>query len=641
MVTLTLAGLEALLAEIGVDGPKPIHAESDILRKPIDIYRNYLAAAASDALSCDGGLAYEAIQSQSANLKDNSDLTLVLPKLKWRSEKPKDLAREAFIKFSPTPLFQLPLPDGVHLRFIFSTLTLPRLILPYIDDRMSQYGREGLLDSHPKSPAAKITKKVVIEFSSPNLATEFNSSHLRSTILGAQIANLYECMGWDVLRTNYLGDWGKEIGLVGVGWDKFGSEEMFRQDPMSHLYDIYEKSNAQFKREKEASRKARDEGHNTAEIESQGLFAERDGYCRRMEDGEQETIAFWKRMRTSAIDYYSKAYKRLNVMFDEFSGESQVSSESIVEVESILKAGGIYEKSEDSWIIDYSKHGPKSLGVSVLRGRTGSTSYLLRDIAAVLDRDKKHSFDKMIYVVAADQDVHFQKVFQALRYMDRGNLADRLEHVSFGKAQGVSNLLGEVHLLNDILDQSTKDALNVLEQDENHPEERKTLATAEALGMTSLVAQLCGQSKRSAGYTLGPKTLVSFEGDTGPKLQSCYAKLQAKINESSPDDIVLNKIDYACLQEDPWTEVIRLLAQYPDAVESAYKSHEPSTLLTYLFRLCEELENCLSDKDIEAASSEEPPQAILAQAVLYQYARQVLSNGLGILGIVPMTSMHR
>ncbi|KAI2469036.1 arginyl-tRNA synthetase [Annulohypoxylon bovei var. microspora] len=641
MATCSIDGLEALLRELDVGVPIPTFTGSDALWKPIDIYRSYLADTASKVLGCDAGLAYEAIQS--ANI-DNSDLTLVLPKLKWGNSKPKDLSKEAFMKFSLTPLFQLPIPDGVHLRFVFSTLTLPRLLLSYINDRMEHYGQGRLLDIQPIPLTDGATRKAVIEFSSPNLGTEFNSHHLRSTVLGAQISNLYESAGWNVVRVNFLGDWGKEIGLLGIGWKKFGSEEAFQENPIGHLYDVYEKINEQFKPEKEASRKARDEGRDTANIERQGIFAERDGFSKRMEDGESEEIGFWKRIRDATITYYTRAYERLGIKFDEFSGESQVSSESIAEVESVLKEKGIYEESNGSWIIDYSKHGPKSLGVSVLRGRTGSTSYLLRDIAAVLDRSKKYSFDKMIYVVASEQDIHFQKVFQALRYMGREEMATKLEHVSFGKVQGLSKQSGEVHLLGEILDQSAKDALDVLGSNpKNHTEIDGDEKSAEILGVTSLIAQFCVLNKRATSYTSNAQRLVSFEGDTGPNLQLCYAKLCAKINESNSEEAVLANVDYTYLQEDPWTEVMLVMAQYPDVVDSAIRSHEPSMVLTYLFRLSEELQNCLEDDDEDEGGEEgktgpeEPPEAVLAQTVLYKHAQQVFKNGMAILGIVPIS----
>ncbi|KAI1081597.1 arginyl-tRNA synthetase [Whalleya microplaca] len=636
MATCSISSLETLLAEIGMYTPMPIFTRSDILNKPIDVYRNYLADIASRLLECEANLAYEAVQS--ANIKDNSDLALVLPKLKQKNKKPSELSREAFKKFSSTPLFQLPIPDGVHLRFIFSSLTLPRLILPYINDRMRDYGKSVSYEPLDAYSTRVTPKKVVIEFSSPNLATEFNSSHLRSTILGAQIANMYKNMGWDVVRMNYLGDWGKELGLLSVGWKRFGSEDDFHINPMDRLYDIYEKINELFKPEKEASKRARDEGRDTAEVEMQGIFAERDATFKKMEDGDAEAVNFFDRIRDISIKYYTEAYARLNITFDELSGESQVSQKSIAKVESGLKEKGVYELSGGSWIIDYTKHGPKSLGVSVLRGRTGSTSYLLRDIAAVFDRDEKYSFDKMIYVVTSEQDVHFQKVIQTLRYLGQNYLAEKLEHVGFGKAQGLSQQLGQVHLLSEILDKSVDTIRDVLRDQDGHVEIDNSEESANVLGITALVAQ-DGLNKRASGYIFNTKRLASFDGGSGPHLQYCYARLCAKINESDSDKAILGNVDYTYLQEDPWTEVLRLIAQYPDVTDSAYKTCEPSIILAYLFRLSEEVDNCLEDDEDEAQesiSSKEKTEATLAQTVLYKHVRQVLDNGMSILGITPI-----
>ncbi|KAI1459767.1 arginyl-tRNA synthetase [Annulohypoxylon moriforme] len=644
MATRSIEGLEALLRELDVGVPIPTFVKSDTLRKPIDIYRSYLADMASKTLGCDAGLAYEAIRNANY-MKDNSDLTLILPKLKLGGSGSGDLAKEALMKFSSTPLFQLPVADGMYLRFFFSGLALPQLILSYVNDRMEYYGQGGLLQENSIPLTKGGTGNVIIEFSSPNIVTKSNSYHLRGAILVAQIARLYESMGCNVVRLNFLGDWGKEIGLLSVGWRKFGSEEAFRENPMGHLHDIYERANEQFKPEKEASRKARDEGLDTAKIKSQGIYAERDSFSKRMEDGESGKIGSWARMRDVSIAYYTHAYKRLSINFDEFSSESQVSQESIMEVESVLRERGIYEERNGSWIIDYSKHGPKGLGVSVLRSHTGSTSHLLRDIAAVLDRKKKYSFDKMIYVVAAGQDVHFRKVFQALRYMGHEDLAAKLEHVNFKADRGRARQLDGAHFPGEILDQSVRHILQVLRSDANdYAEIEKNENSAEILAVTSLITQFCGLSRRAGSYSLNAGRFISFKGNTGPNLQLCYAKLRAKINKSNPKGTTLTSINYTYLKDDPWAEVIRVMAQYPDAVDAAIRRHEPSMVLAYLYRLAEEVRNCLEEEDDDDGGneegkrgSEEPSEALLAQAILYRYAQQVLENGMVILGITPIS----
>jgi arginyl-tRNA synthetase len=245
---------------------------------------------------------------------------------------------------------------------MFKPQMLPRLLLPYINDRKASYGQDitlGLRD--PSSPDLG-RKKLVIEFSSPNIASEFLGKHLRSTIIGAYIANLYKTMGWEVTKINYLGDWGKPLGLLGVGWEKFGSEELFQADPAGHLLDVNNKINELFapevaaskKARDEASKKSKDEGKDQAEIENHGLFAERNKFFKRMEDEDEEAMAFWRRVRDVNIESYTNLYARLNVSFDEYSGESQVSPSTMAEVEEILKKKGLCEASEKAWYVPQS-----------------------------------------------------------------------------------------------------------------------------------------------------------------------------------------------------------------------------------------------------------------------------------------------
>jgi arginyl-tRNA synthetase len=177
--------------------------------------------------------------------------------------------------------------------------------------------KAALLDF--KNPMQLITAaiKVVVEFSSPNIGKEFDGNHLRSTIIGTYIASLYDSMGWDVVRMNFLGDWGKHIGLLAVGWSKFGSEELFEKEPLRHLVDVYNKIEEIFKPEQEAAKKLRDEGHDKSAIETRGIWAEKDEFFKRMEDGDSDALALWKRFREVCIAKYTDLCARLNISFDD------------------------------------------------------------------------------------------------------------------------------------------------------------------------------------------------------------------------------------------------------------------------------------------------------------------------------------
>jgi arginyl-tRNA synthetase len=483
-------------------------------------------------------------------------------------------------------------------------------------------------------------KRVIVEFSRPNIAREFTAAHLKSSILGAFVANLHEAMGYSVVRINYLGDWGKNLGLLGVGWQKYGSEEVLNQqtDLFRYIHDLYTRMEGELRPEQEARKKARDDGQDASALENQGLFAERDATFKRMEDGEPGAIALWKKLRAISIEYYVETYARLNIKFDEYSGESQVSldSEAVAQVESMLKEKDIWEEQNGAWVIDFDKHGAR-LGTAAVRDRNGSTTYLLRDIATVFDRLKTHAFDKMVYVVC-EHDVHFRQVFKAVELMGRADVANKLHHITFTKANGHASHLGNAQLLGDILDQC-----------ENHM--REAMATspdqyqiencnAKVVGINSLVLQELS-SRKSHNNGLDFNLLTLSEGETGTNLQLCYARLCSAIASlaanPSPEEVA--HIDYTSLLDPPWCDILRLIARYPDVTHSAFRNLDPGIILSYLFSVVEELTGCLDDVDKGEVDGEGSAAGSkdAARAVLYENVRQVLENGMKLLGTTPIS----
>jgi arginyl-tRNA synthetase len=532
-------------------------------------------------------------------------------------------------KFPVLPLVNPPLARDSFLQFFYSPKILPRVILPFIHERRASYGR--------RTTSEQKKKRAIVEFSSPNIAKEFHAGHLRSTIIGAFIANLYETMGWDVVRINYLGDWGKQFGLLAVGWERYGSEELLKAQPLKHLLDVYVRINAEFKPEEAASKQARDEGRDTAEIESRGLFAERNAFFKRMEDGDPGALALWKRFRDISIERYIDIYARLGITFDVYTGESQVNPATVAEAESILKERGVCEPDKGSWIIDFSKHGAKHLGTAILRGRTGTTTYLLRDVAAILDRAKQYSFDEMLYVVSSEQDSYFQRVFKTVQLMGYPDLAAKLKHVNFGKVMGMSTRLGKVELLSDILDKCASAMHDVMRTNAvKYAQVSDPDAVADTIGITAVMVQDMS-GKRINNYPFDITRMTSFEGDAGPYLQYCHARLASisrKAKQAGIDPGDGGDIDYSYLEDDHSAALLRLMAQYPDVVGTAFKNLEPSTILTYLFRLAHQLSS--SYDVLQVVGAPEGHGAALARAALYENARQVLGNGMRLLGIKPV-----
>ncbi|KAK4034212.1 hypothetical protein C8A01DRAFT_18938 [Parachaetomium inaequale] len=625
--TLALSNLQAYLGELGAPTPIPTFPSADPVHNPNDVYRSYIAAALEKLVDCDRVLLYESLQRPSTLSK--GDLVLVLPRLRLKGVKPSDLGIELASKFPALGLVNPPVPLESYLQFFYSPKLLPRLILPFIHDRKESYS---------KSIAPGQRKKAIVEFSSPNIAKEFHAGHLPSTIIGAFIANLYESSGWDVVRINYLGDWGKQFGLLAVGWEKYGSEELLQAQPLKHLLDVYVKINAEFKPEEAASKQARDEGRDTAEIESQGLFAERNAFFKRMEDGDQEALALWKRFRDISIERYIDIYARFGINFDVYAGESQVNPATVVEVESLLKDKGVYQEDQGSWLIDFAKHGAKGLGTAILRGRTGTTTYLLRDVAAILDRSRQYSFDEMIYVVSSEQDAYFQRVFKTVELMGYPDLAAKLKHVNFGKVMGMSSRLGKVELLSDILDKCGSAMHDVMRTNAvKYAQVSDPNTVADTIGITAVMVQDMS-GKRINNYPFDINRMTSFEGDTGPYLQYCHARLRSisrKAKAAGIDpDATDGDIDYSHLEDDHAAGLLRIMGQYTEVVDLAFRNLEPSTILTYLFRLAHQLSS--SYDVLQVVGAPEGHGAALARAALYENARQVLGNGMRLLGIKPV-----
>nr|RBQ84133.1 hypothetical protein FVER53263_00424 [Fusarium verticillioides] len=630
-----LCGIETLLGKVGLDTPVPDFPDADIVHNPQDIFRVYLADTLQKLVNCDKLVAYDAIQT--SNITGMGDLIIVAPRLRLKGVKPEELAKDLLQKLPRTPPFGCPLLDGIRLQVFFSPNTLSRLLLSYISDRSSSYGYDTSLGLADPTATDGRKKKVIVEFSSPNMASEFQVSHLRSTLIGTYIANIHSRMGWDVVKMNYLGDWGKQIGLLAAGWQRFGSEEEFEKQPLRHLLEVNHKIQDLFKPELEECKTAKANKQDVTEIESRGLYAERDAVFKKMEDSDPEAIALWQRFRDATVKDYTESYAQLGVTFDEYSGESQVTAESIAEVEQILKDKGIYEEHDDSFMIDFSKHDARGLSLAVLRYRNGTTSYLLRDLAAVFDRYKKHEFDKMIYVVAMEQEMHFHRVTKTLELMGRQDLAERIQHVSFAKINGLPEELKGAELLSDYLGGCRSMAQTSLDEEEEEEETShvdKSENSARQLSLAGLFIQ-DHYHKRNTSYAVDPKKSLSLEGETGAAIQNCYARLLKKL-ESGPGSFDYATLDHTSLETEDYAELLRILLQYPDAAHGSFRTLEPSFIVVYLLRIVDQLTATLDDDDekdwtgLDAASE--------ARYALYENARQVFENALRLLGVSPWSA---
>ncbi|KAL5514035.1 hypothetical protein ACEPAG_2796 [Sanghuangporus baumii] len=631
---------------------------TDFDRCKLDVFRVAAATHVSKALDIPLETAFTGV-----DLGKKADFTVAVPRFRLKA-KPADLVAKILDTFQPDEHIERVVADGIFVNFYSRTSTLARLTLDQINE-LSKPTEKYPFGAYGTN-ATGSGKKVIIEFSSPNIAKPFHAGHLRSTIIGTFLANLFETCGWKAIRFNYLGDWGKQFGLLAVGYERYGSEEKLQENAIMHLFEVYVAINKDAKAEEERG------GPEEVNERAKAIF-------RKMEDGDEETLALWKRFRDLSIKAYEKVYARLNVRFDVYSGESQVEStrihaainrlkekklvttktkeesrinkdryreeakekasngnaEEAAEKLAETKIDGEPENKEGlALAVDLSKW---KLGKPVVQKPDGTTIYVVRDIAGAIQRYETYHFDKMIYVVGDQQDLHVAQFFKILELMQEP-FVKSMEHVNFGRVLGMSTRRGEVKFLDEILDMA-KEAM--LEQMKTNEDKFKAVedpeGTSDQIGMTCVKIQDM-QSKRAISYSFDPARMTSWDGDTGAYLQYAHVRM-CSVTRKVAHQVTLREdvsnINVELLTEPKAREIVYLLATYPDVVRAAFKTYEPSTIVSYCFKLAHLISSAWETLIVMNQEQE------LAQARLYLFtcARLVLSSAMRLLSLTPLERM--
>ncbi|KAG0647509.1 Arginyl-tRNA synthetase [Hyphodiscus hymeniophilus] len=606
---------------------------------PVDVYRAHLTEILTEVTGVDAAIIYPALQW--TQTLEKGDLVLPVPALRVKGKKPPELAAEWVEKFPESPLVHKPTVNGTFLQFFFKVDKLAEILIPSILTRKQAFGRNKFLGLQDPEDPSKGNKRILIEFSSPNIAKPFHAGHLRSTIIGGFLSNLYEGAGWDVKRINYLGDWGKQYGLLALGFEKYGDEESLVSDPINHLFVVYVKISADQAAEKEKIKSLEAEG-KTAEaqkLKDDGLDEQARRYFKAMTENDDKAIAQWSRFRGLSIKRYKETYARLNIHFDDYSGESQVKQEKMDFAAQKMADMGVSEESEGAVIVDFSKHVPgkagKSLERPIIKKKDGTALYLTRDISEMMQRQDKYSFDQMIYVVASQQDLHLRQLFKIIELMGYKELAAKCQHVNFGLVLGMSTRKGTVKFLDDILKDVGEKMHEVMQKNETkYKQVEDPLATADILGISAVMVQDMS-GKRINNYKFDMDVMTSFEGDTGPYLQYAHARLCSITRKAALSEEEIASADLSLLTESHALELVRVISQYPDVVQNTLKTLEPITVLTYLFKMTHTLSSSYDHLRIVGSEKE----LMKARMALYDAARVVLNNGMRLLGLSPVERM--
>ncbi len=452
-------------------------------------------------------------------------------------------------------------------------------------------------------------KTVVIDYSSPNIAKPIAFHHIRSTAIGHAIANLYRSQGWKVEGINYLGDWGKQFGLVAIGFKEYGDPA--RANDVGHLVEVYVKANERAEKEPAFDEKARD-------------------FFRKMEAGDADALATWKQFRDTSVEDFKKVYARLGIEFEHYEGESRYQGRMDPVIDEITRTVGT-KISDGALIVDlpYSENEPPVL----LKKNDGSTLYATRDLAAAIDRQERFKFDRSLYVVAADQSLHFRQFFGVLQKMGK-SWATTCVHVQFGRVKGMSTRKGNLKMLTEVLDEAHARAAEVVQANiaEGRIETNEPAALAEQIGVGAIIFGDL-KNRRVTDYDFDWEQVLKFEGHTGPYLQYAHARA---CNILVKGGGAPKAFDAALLALPEEQSLVREVARFPLVTLEAAEANEPSIVSRYLLDLAAAFSRwyTLGNQQREhRVLTEDNLPLRAARLALTDTVRVTLHNGLHLLGL--------
>lgn len=449
-------------------------------------------------------------------------------------------------------------------------------------------------------------KTIVIDFSHPNVAKPMSIGHLRSTIIGDSLGRIYRMLGYKVIGDNHLGDWGTQFGKIIVGYRRWGKPEKLEGSPIEELLRVYVKF------------------HEDAEINPK-LEDEARAAFKKLEDGDKESLALWKRFSGLSLKEFGKIYQSLGVRFDTYLGESFYLKAAKEIVEDALKRG-VAKWSEHAVVIDTGHEIPL-----IIRKSDEATLYQTRDLATIKYRLKEYRPDKILYVVGSEQKSYFQQVFSAaekLGYITPEQKKD-LVHVQFGMVSlpegKMSTRKGRVVFLDHVIEEVTKMAEKTIEAKNPGLKNREQVAKQVGIGAIKY-ADLSRDRIKDIRFDWNE--MLSFEGDTGPYMQYTHARACSILRKGKVKSTP-KKIDAALLTDPKEKALVCKLIEFPVTIQKAAQDNKPHYIANYVFTLATAFNEFYQSVPVLRAEG----SLRNARLALVMATKEVLKSGLFLLGI--------
>ncbi|MEW5896240.1 MAG: arginine--tRNA ligase [Nanoarchaeota archaeon] len=511
------------------------------------------------------------------------------------AEKLKEKIKLSEIKL-PEFIFKIE-ANGPYLNFFIKPSVIAKEILQEIYRQQKHYGRQDLGKG----------KKIIVEFSSPNIAKPFGIGHLRSTVIGNCLYKIYSFLGYKTIGVNHLGDWGTQFGKLIVAYKKWGEEKELETGSIKYLLKLYVKFHQEAEKDDSLNEEAR-----TA--------------FKKLEDGDKEAVALWEIFRELSLEEFKRIYHLLDVEFDSYHGEAfynNVLNKTTEDLQKKVKT----ETSEGALVVNLEKY---NLPPLILRKSDGASTYQTRDIAAAFYRLQKYRPEKIIYVVGSEQKLHFQQLFKVLELA--GVDKSKLVHVDFGLfhfPEGkMSTRKGNVIFLEEVLDKAISLAEKIIE--EKNPELGNKKERAKTVGIGAVIfSDLSNDRIRNIDFDWNK--MLSFEGETGPYLQYTHARACSILRKAHNEHnlSVSPHVNYETFNLAEEIAVVKQLYAFPEIIVQTALTYKPHLLAHYLISLAQSFNEFYHKCPVISGQK----QIMKARLLLVDCVRQVLENGLNLLGI--------
>ena len=450
-------------------------------------------------------------------------------------------------------------------------------------------------------------KNVIVEYSAPNIAKPFHIGHLRTTLIGNSLYRVYKYLGYNTTGINHLGDYGTQFGKMIEAYKMWGNEYDLTKDPINKLMDMYVRINELCKEDEKVLENCR---------ENFRLLEAKDEYC----------VNLWNKFKDLSMQEFEKIYDILNVKFDSYKGEAFY-ADKMDEVIKKLDEKGVLSESDGAKIVDLTDVGIKT--PCIVQKANGSSIYATRDLAAIMYRAKTYDFDKCLYVVAYEQNLHFKQIFAVAKYLVDEKYVKGLEHVSYGMVAlptgKMSTRLGNVVKIEELINGTIEKAEEIVT--EKNPNLENKEEVAQKVGIGAIVYNTLSTATIK-DQIFDWDTALNFQGETGPYIQYTYVRTQSVLGKV--DKIPkFNDIDIEKLNDKYSINILKLIYNFEDILIQVTKKEEPSILARYLIDLSKAFSNFYNENKIIGEEKDLQDSRIY----LTECVGRVLKQGAYLLGM--------